>query len=129
MTGREAQRDELRIRARQQEVIAGLGQRALAGMKLGHLLYEAATTAARELGTEYAAVLELTRDGRGLLVRAAHGLPEGMLGEVIPVIADELPGFALGAAGPVVVAEARSRARRALRRRAEAAPATTMLGP
>jgi two-component system sensor histidine kinase/response regulator len=96
-------RDELRIRARQQEAIAGLGQRALAGMKLGHLLHEAATTAARELETEYAAVLELTRDGRGLLVRAGHGLPHGVLGAVIPALADELPCYALQSGCPVVV--------------------------
>jgi PAS domain S-box-containing protein len=96
-------RDELRIRARQQEAIAGLGQRALAGMKLGHLLYEAASTAARELETEYAAVLELTRDGRGLLVRAGRGLPDGVLGAVLPARADELPGYALRSGGPVVV--------------------------
>jgi PAS domain S-box-containing protein len=105
MTRSEAQghRDELRIRARQQEAIAGLGQRALAGMKLGHLLYEAATTAARELETEYAAVLELTRDRRGLLVRAGHGLPDGVLGAVIPAGKDELPGYALQSDAPVVV--------------------------
>ena len=97
--------DELRIRARQQEAIAGLGQRALAGMKLGHLLYEAAATAARELETEYAAVLELTRDGRGLLVRAGHGLPDGVHGAVIPAGAQELPGYALRSDGPVVVGD------------------------
>jgi hypothetical protein len=72
-------------------------------MKLGHLLHEAATTAARELETGYAAVLELTRDGRGLLVRAGHGLPHGVLGAVIPALADELPGYALQSGGPVVV--------------------------
>jgi PAS domain S-box-containing protein len=97
------QRDELRIRARQQGAIAGLGQRALAGMKLGHLLDEAAATAARELETDYAAVLELTRDERGLLVRAGHGLPDGVLGAVIPARPDELPGYALGSDGPVLV--------------------------
>jgi PAS domain S-box-containing protein len=96
-------RDELRIRARQQEAVAGLGQRALAGMKLGHLLYEAATTAARELETEYAAVLELTHDRRGLLVRAGCGLPDGVLGAVVPAGPDEQPGYALRSDGPVVV--------------------------
>jgi PAS domain S-box-containing protein len=96
-------RDELRIRARQQEAVADLGHRALAGMKLGRLLYEAAATAARELQTEYAAVLELTRDGHGLLVRAGHGLPDGVLGAVLPAGPQQMPGYALQADGAVVV--------------------------
>jgi PAS domain S-box-containing protein len=96
-------RDEPRVRARQQEAIADLGQRALAGMKLDHLLYEAAAAAARELRTDYAAVLELTRDGRGLLVRAGCGLPDGVLGAVVPAGPHEMPGYALQSDGPVVV--------------------------
>jgi PAS domain S-box-containing protein len=96
-------RDEPRVRARQQEAIAGLGQRALAGMKLDHLLYEAAAVAARELETDYAAVLELTRDTRGLLVRAGCGLPDGVLGAVVPAGPHEMPGYALQSDGPVVV--------------------------
>ena len=105
------QRDELRIRARQQEVVAGLGQRALAGMKLDDLLYEAAASAARELETQYASVLELTRDRRGLLLRAGHGQPDGVLGAVIPVRSGELPGSALRSDGPVVVADFREQSR------------------
>jgi PAS domain S-box-containing protein len=96
-------RDELRIRARQQEAIAGLGQRALAGMKLGHLLYEAAETAARELETQYAAVLELTRDRRGLLVRAGYGLPDGVLDAVVSAGSEEMPGYALQSDRTVIV--------------------------
>jgi PAS domain S-box-containing protein len=96
-------RDEARVRARQQEALADLGQRALAGMKLDHLLYDAAATAARELETEYAAVLELTRDRRGLLVRAGCGLPDGVLGAVVPAGPHEMPGYALQSDGPVVV--------------------------
>jgi PAS domain S-box-containing protein len=105
MTRRRAQgpRDLLRIRARQQEAIAGLGQRALAGMRLEHLISEAATTAARELETQYASVLELTSDEQGLLVRAGHGLEEGLLGSVIPARPEELPGYTLQSDGPVLV--------------------------
>jgi PAS domain S-box-containing protein len=40
---------------------------------------------ARELQAEYVALLELTRDGRGLLARAGAGLPDGVLGGVLPV--------------------------------------------
>jgi PAS domain S-box-containing protein len=99
----EPHRDELRIRARQQEAVAGLGQRALAGMKLGHLLDEAAATAAQGLETEYAAVLEQTSDGHGLLVRAGYGLPSGVLGAVLPAGPQEMPGYALQSDGAVIV--------------------------
>ncbi|MEA2400046.1 MAG: hypothetical protein QOK00_449 [Thermoleophilaceae bacterium] len=83
--------------------MAELGQRALAGVDLDELVTEAAATAARELGTEFAAVIELTGDGLGLLIRAGYGLPEGVIGGVLSTRRDELPGYALDHEGPVVV--------------------------
>ena len=67
------------------------------------LVAEAAEAAARELGTEFASVLELTGDGLGLLVRAGYGLPEGVVGGVLSTRRDELPGYALDHEGPVIV--------------------------
>ena len=40
--------------------------------------------AARELDADHVAVLERTRDGKGMLARAGVGLPEGVLGGVLP---------------------------------------------
>ena len=80
-----------------------LGQRALAGAPLDDLIGEAVESAARELGTDYASVLELTGDGRALLVRGGHGLPDGVLGGALYAGEEELPGFALHAEGPVVI--------------------------
>ena len=80
-----------------------LGQRALAGAPLDDLIGEAVESAARELGTDCASVLELTGDGRGLLVRGGHGLPDGVLGGVLYAGEEELPGYALHADGPVVI--------------------------
>ena len=97
-----AAEQELRTRARQQAVVADLGQRALAGMDVDALLEEAVGGAGRELGTEYVSGLELTGDGKGLLVRAGLGWPEGVVGAVIPAGHDMLPGYALGAGEPVV---------------------------
>jgi PAS domain S-box-containing protein len=87
MLGRRAHRhrQELRARASQQASVAELGQRALGGMDLEELLDAAAAAAARELGTEHVAILELTRDGRGMLARSGVGLPGGVLGGVLPV--------------------------------------------
>ena len=53
-------------------------------MALDELVAEAVAGAARELGTDFVSVLELTGDGRGLVVRAGHGFPEGVLGGVLP---------------------------------------------
>jgi PAS domain S-box-containing protein len=83
--------------------VAELGQRALAGVELDTLIAEAAAAAARELGTDFGSVLELTGDGLGLIVRAGYGLPEGVVGGVLSTRRDELPGYALDIDGPVIV--------------------------
>ena len=55
-------RDEVATRARQQAVVADLGQRALAGLPLDDLIDEAVAGAARELGTDYVSVLDTIQD-------------------------------------------------------------------
>ena len=95
-------RDEVATRARQQAAVADLGQRALAGLPLDELIDEAVARVAGELGTDYASVLELTSDRNGLLIRAGHGLPDGVTGGVLPVQPDELPGYALDSPGTLL---------------------------
>jgi PAS domain S-box-containing protein len=104
-------RDELAIRARQQAVVAELGQRALAGLGLDELIDEAVFRVAQELGTDYVSVLELTGDRRGLLIRAGHGLPDGVIGGVLSTTRDELPGYALESEGPLVIEDFASETR------------------
>ena len=99
----ERHRDELRIRASQQAAVAELGQQALGGLLLEALMDAAARAAHEELATDYASVVELTGDGRGLLVRAGSGFPEGLVGGVLPAGPDALLGYALQAEQPVVV--------------------------
>jgi PAS domain S-box-containing protein len=96
-------RDEVGIRARQQAAVAELGRRALAGAPLDELIEAAAGQAARELDGDYVSVLELTGDRRGMLIRGGHGLPEGVLGGVLPASPEDLPGFALHRDGPVLI--------------------------
>ena len=59
--------------------MAELAQRALEGLPLDELRDAAAVALARELEVEHVAVLELTRDRRGLLACAGVGLPDGVL--------------------------------------------------
>ena len=96
-------RDVLRTRARQQEVVAELGQQALAPGDLDELLGTAAESARNVLEADYASILELTGDGRGMLVRAGAGFPDGVLDGVLPAHPSELPGFTLAAGEPVAV--------------------------
>ena len=75
----------MRDRASQQSALAALGQQALSGAELEELLRAAAAVAARELEADQVAVLERTRDGRGMLARAGAGLPDGVIGGVLPL--------------------------------------------
>jgi PAS domain S-box-containing protein len=94
MLGRRANRhrEELRVSANRQASVAELAQRALEGMALDELRDVAAAAVARDLGVEQVALLELTGDGRGLLARAGVGLPDGVLGGVLPVGPGDPPG-------------------------------------
>jgi PAS domain S-box-containing protein len=77
-------------RASQQAALAALGQQALSGAALSALLDTSAAVAARELDATRVAVLERTRDGNGMLARAGVGLPEGVLGGVLPLDPERL---------------------------------------
>jgi PAS domain S-box-containing protein len=79
------QGEELRAAASRQAALAGLAQRALEGTEPDKLLQAAAEAAAAELGVDHVAVLELTGDGQGMLARAGVGLPDGVLGGVLPI--------------------------------------------
>ena len=94
---------QLQARARQQESVAELGRRALAGEPIQEVMDRAVRTVADVLDLEYCAVLEqpdLERDE--LVLRATVGWPTYTLGEVI---ATTDPAFATGYAlhhpGPV----------------------------
>src|SRR4051812_28649907 len=80
----------MRDRASQQAALAGLGRQALSGVDFEALLQAAADMASRELEAEHVAVLERTRDGQGMLARAGSGLPDGVLGGVLPVDPERL---------------------------------------
>jgi PAS domain S-box-containing protein len=96
-------RDEVATRARQQAVVADLGQRALSGLPLDELIEEAVAALRRELASDHVSVLELTGDRRGLSIRAGQGLPDGAIGGVLRPSRDELPGFTLDSDQPLLV--------------------------
>jgi PAS domain S-box-containing protein len=96
--------EQLRVTARQQEAVAHLGQRALAGAPVAELIDAAVALAARALEVEFASVLELRPESRTLLLRAGLGWRAGAVGRtVLPADSDSHAGYVLRSTGQVVV--------------------------
>jgi len=68
---------EVRARARQQQAVARLGQRALSGADLQTLVQDAVESVAGVMGVEYSEVLELLSGGEEQLLRAGVGWNKG----------------------------------------------------
>ena len=98
LTGR-----ELRLRIRQQQLLAELGVLALQGTSLTDMLNHAARMTAEGSGVEYCKVLEYVPADDWLLVRAGVGWREGVVGNAT-VGADlaSPAGFALQTGKPVI---------------------------
>jgi GAF domain-containing protein len=95
---------ELKARASQQLVVAGLGQRALAGTDLLTLMDEAVSLVAQILGVEYCKILELLPDGNALLLRAGVGWKEGYVGHAtVGAGTESQAGYPLLSDEPVIV--------------------------
>jgi len=100
----------LEARARQQEAIAHLGQRALSGIAIETLMSEAVAVVAGTLGVEYSVVLELQPGGRELVVRAMAGF-QGVGDRVAASQGASPAGRALVSSGAVVIRDLRSEPR------------------
>jgi two-component sensor histidine kinase len=97
---------ELRSRAKQQEALAQLGERALAEPDLERLLNDAVSTVALTLSVDFVKVLELLPGGAELLLRAGFGWNAELVGTV--VASTEANGYArfiLDCAVPVITAD------------------------
>lgn len=93
----------LRLRIRQQELLAELGVLALQGTKFNELLNHTVRLTAEGLGAEYCKVLEYIPAENRLLVRAGIGWDEGVVGSA-SVGADlaSPAGYALRTGKPVI---------------------------
>lgn len=69
-----------RTQARQQEVVAELGRRALTGIDLNVLFAGALSLVSATVQCEVCSIFELLPDGKDFLVRAAVGLPADLVG-------------------------------------------------
>ena len=100
---------ELKIRAQQQAAVAELGQQALAGNQLSHLMDQAVALITQILKVEYCKVLELLPDGNSLLLQAGVGWKEGLVGQaILSVGLDSQAGYTLLSSEPIIVEDLRA---------------------
>jgi two-component sensor histidine kinase len=93
----------LRLRLRQQEILAELGVLALKGVPFPELIDHTATLTAEGLQAEFSKVLEFLPDRSRLLVRAGVGWDAGVIGTATVGADLESPaGFALRTGKPVI---------------------------
>lgn len=95
---------ELQLRARQQETIARLGERALIEADLQTFFDETAAMIARMLHVEFVKILELVPGDAELLLRAGVGWKPGLVGRAhVSTVRGSQAGYTLAAGAPVIV--------------------------
>ena len=85
VTERVGLQEELRSRAKQQEALAQLGERALAETDIERLLNDVVSTVALTLPVDFVEVLELMPGDTDLLLRAGFGWKAGCIGSIVTV--------------------------------------------
>jgi len=98
--------NELRSRAKQQEALAQLGERALAEPDLERLLNDAVSTVALTLAVDFVKILELLPGGGELVLRAGFGWRSNLVGAILTTTSpNSFARFTLDRASPVVIAD------------------------
>ena len=112
VTDRQKLLRELRARAKQQETVARLGERALTESDLQGLFEEIVTTIAEILDVEFVKILELEPGDAELLLRAGYGWRQGCVGAAHESTGrHSQAGYALASGGPIIVTDLKSETR------------------
>ena len=113
ITERKARERELKQRARQQQVVADLGQFALESDALDDLMREVTRQVADVLDCEYCKVLDLDEHREELLLRQGVGWEDGIVGRatVSAHEADSQAAYTLANNHPIVVADLETESR------------------
>lgn len=93
---------ELSARARQQEIVAAFGQKALSGSLLS-LYQHAVVMVQHTLDVSHVAYFDVLSGGRELRLRAGAGWPPEILGARLDASMRYHPGYVLSCKGPVIV--------------------------
>lgn len=107
ITERKRSEQQLAIRARQQAVIAELGELVLREPGLEDLRSRLVTAVATHLEIECCSILEPDPDREGLLLTAGVGWREGLIGRSVAAEPGSLVGYALAARRPLYVEDIR----------------------
>lgn len=91
----------IQSRARQQEAVAQIGRRALAGASLPSVFSEAAALVSDTLNVELCSILELGEDQSALVVKGSAGWPESATTLRVPIGASSQAGYTLLTCAPV----------------------------
>jgi PAS domain S-box-containing protein len=103
---------EVRIRARQQETLARLGERALTETNLQKFFNEVVATVGEILDVELVKILELLPGDAELLLRAGTGWRAGVVGNThVSTGRDTQAGYALASGRPVILEDLGSETR------------------
>jgi diguanylate cyclase (GGDEF)-like protein/PAS domain S-box-containing protein len=106
ITERKQVEAELERRVAQQAAVARLGEHALEGMTTAQLMQEAVAAVAEILDVELTAVIELVPESGALVLRAATGWPESLIGSLhFGAGHKSQAGYTLVTGGPVLVAD------------------------
>jgi PAS domain S-box-containing protein len=104
ISGRKRAEKEIAMRAQQGEIVASLGQRALATYDLYALMDESVSLIAQTLKVQCCGILELLSDEDELLLISGSGWVDDPTGETImPCDPDSLAGYTLASSEPVIV--------------------------
>ena len=103
---------EVRVRARQQEALARLGESAMVKRDLQQFFQEVVGTVGEILDVELVQILELLPGDAELLLRAGIGWNPGLVGTAtVSTGRDSQPGYTLAAGRPVIVEDLASETR------------------
>src|SRR5580693_1986481 len=104
--------EELRSRAKQQEALAQLGERALIEPDLERLLNDVVSTVALTLSVDFVKILELLPGDSELLLRAGFGWKNNLVGTILTETGpNTLARFTLNSSKPVVITDFGSESR------------------
>lgn len=97
---------DLKVRTRQQSIVAELGKKALSGAEISSLSDDLVKLTAQGLDVEYCKVLELSPDGDSLLLKYGVGWKEGLVGHAtVGSGKNSQAGYTLLSDKPVIVEE------------------------
>ncbi len=112
VTERKRTEEVLRVRAKQQQAVARLGELAVREQDLQEVFDQATAMIADTLGIEYCKVLELLDGGDALLLRAGIGWQDGLVGHAtVSAGLHSQAGYTLASDEPIVVADLRAEQR------------------